>query len=124
MSADSEPVEITTYLTSADFVTDFPQGVFKDAVPGLSDVSVTFSGIYSVSATALTIEQVYALEGLPTPAVVDPLDEILAAAGIDEAVPSHWQRIHRARSFEAEQEATRKRLAAQWEPGKSERELS
>lgn len=99
-----DPIDLTPYIKG------FEPGAFKAAIPGLRDHTMTFTGSW-VSYEAST------WDAPPD----DPLDEVLAAAGITDQTPSHWQRIHRARTFDAEQKATRERLAAEWEPGQSER---
>lgn len=105
-TSDDDPVDLTPYIK--DFTIDVSPGAFRNAVPGLKDVTVTFSG--SPSSVELFV----------APAAADPLDEILTAAGIADTTPSHWQRIHRTMDFDAQQKATRARLAREWEPGDSE----
>lgn len=50
-------------------------------------------------------------------------DDVFAAAGLTKAPPSHWTPITRTQDFEAQQKATRARLADTYEPGQSERQM-
>lgn len=50
-------------------------------------------------------------------------DDLFALAGLSGATPSHWTPIVRTQDFEAQQKATRARLAETYEPGQSERSM-
>jgi hypothetical protein len=50
-------------------------------------------------------------------------DDVFAAAGLTTSTPAHWKPITRTQDFEAQQKATRARLADTYEPGQSERTM-